>query len=478
MVRKLKLQPLTKHSLVRRLVGQTTLIVAVVTVVLSALSLVASFQILLRELDDRLLVSAQRVNIAQSFPTDADPCDRYASDLIRLEVINNRDIFVYTCPSLPNENSLRQLAAITPAAGPQTIVLSDMGVYRALAIQLRYSDRIVVALPYAEVSKPMTGQVGAMGILTLIAIGAAYLGTRLMVTKSLASLDRLTQTATYVSNLPLDSGDGIVGVRFNDPDASPESEVGCVGQAFNHMLDNVEGALAARHASETKVRQFVADASHELRNPLASIRGYAELTRRNGEDLPPDTAYALTRIESEGERMTALVNDLLLLARLDASPELDHKPTDITDIVLNAVSDAQAAGPDHEWKLDIPETLIIIPGDSDQLHQVLANLLANARIHTPARTKVTTSLRVEGGWAVLSVGDNGPGVPEDAQETIFERFSRVDSSRMRQAGGQSTGLGLAIVSATVAAHGGTVELNSVPGNTVFTVRLPMANPKK
>jgi two-component system OmpR family sensor kinase len=250
--------------------------------------------------------------------------------------------------------------------------------------------------------------------------------------------------------------------------------VGRVGLAFNQMLDHVEDALAARHRSETKVRRFVADASHELRNPLAAIRGYAELTRRADDELPPDAAHALGRIESESRRMSALVEDLLLLARLDSEPTLDLQPTDVTELVLDAVSDARAASPDHCWPLELPPEAIVARADRYQLLQVLANLLANARTHTPPGTRVTTSLRAEGGHAVVTVCDNGPGVPAEVREQVFERFTRADASRVRRQGASSTGLGLAIVAALVGAHHGTVSLDSVPGRTAFTVRIPLA----
>lgn len=240
------------------------------------------------------------------------------------------------------------------------------------------------------------------------------------------------------------------------------------------MLDNVENALAARHRSETKVRQFVADASHELRNPLASIRGYAELTRRSEEQLPQDAAYALGRIEAESDRMSALVEDLLLLARLDSQPTLDLQPVDVTEMVLNAVSDARAADSDRRWSLNIPDHEVLASADPNRLHQVVANLLANARSHTPAGTSVETELSTDGGFAVISVTDNGPGVPTEIQPTVFERFTRADVSRVRQDSGSSTGLGLAIVAAVMKAHGGEVSLDSQPGYARFTIRVPLA----
>ena len=240
------------------------------------------------------------------------------------------------------------------------------------------------------------------------------------------------------------------------------------------MLDNVEGALAARHASETKVRQFVADASHELRNPLASIRGYAELTRRERDTMSPTMSHALGRIESESDRMSRLVEDLLLLARLDSGPALDLKPTDVTEVVLNAVSDARAAGSDHQWSIQVPDEPVTARADRYRLHQVVANLLANARTHTPAGTRVTAALRTEGPWAVITVTDDGPGIPAEILPSVFGRFTRADSSRVRKDGGSSTGLGLAIVAAVVAAHGGRAAVASEPGRTEFTVRIPLA----
>jgi two-component system OmpR family sensor kinase len=225
------------------------------------------------------------------------------------------------------------------------------------------------------------------------------------------------------------------------------------------------------------VRQFVADASHELRNPLAAIRGYAELTRRDREQLPTDTAYAMSRVESEAERMSHLVEDMLLLARLDSGPDLDLQPCDLSEIVINAVSDARAAGPDHAWQLTLPQYPVIAYADRHRLQQVMANLLANARTHTPPRTRVHTEVSVRGADAVVTVTDNGPGIPPEMSNRVFERFARGDASRMRtpDAGTSgSTGLGLAIVAAVVDAHHGSVAVNSQPGHTQFTVRLPLA----
>ena len=259
--------------------------------------------------------------------------------------------------------------------------------------------------------------------------------------------------------------------RVPEVDADPRTEVGQVGAALNHLLENVAAALTARQRSETRVRQFVADASHELRTPLASIRGYAELTRRSAEPVPSDVAHALGRVESEAIRMTGLVDDLLLLARLDSGRPVQHGPVDLSRLVVDATSDARAAGNDHRWDLDVPAEPVVVDGDAERLHQVVANLLANARTHTPAGTSVAVHLTGKPlGGAALTVVDDGPGIPADLLPDVFERFARADQSRSRAAG--STGLGLAIVAAVVEAHGGRVSVESAPGRTAFTVLLP------
>jgi two-component system OmpR family sensor kinase len=205
---------------------------------------------------------------------------------------------------------------------------------------------------------------------------------------------------------------------------------------------------------------------------VTSIRGYAELVRRQGSAVPDDVAQALRRVEGEAVRMSDLVDDLLLLARLDAGRELADDPVDLTALVLDVVSDAHAAGPGHRWRVDLPPAAVQVTGDESRLHQVLANLLANVRTHTPSGTTAVTRLRAEGGWAVLEVVDDGPGIPPELLGSVFERFARGDSSRSRNAG--STGLGLAIVQAVVAGSGGTLSVTSEPGRTAFTVRLPGA----
>jgi two-component system OmpR family sensor kinase len=304
--------------------------------------------------------------------------------------------------------------------------------------------------------------------LGLLAVGV---GGAWLVKRNLRSLNRIAATATRVSELPLSSGKVALAERVSPGDTDRRTEVGQVGAALNELLDHVGEALNARHRSEERVRQFVADASHELRTPLASIRGYAELTRRETEPIPPSVAHALGRVESEATRMSTLVDDLLLLARLDAGRPLDRTDVDLSEMVVNAVSDAHAASPSHTWWLDLPEEPVVVHGDGARLHQIIANLLANARVHTGPGTVVRTSLARADGQVRLSVHDNGPGVPPELQDNVFHRFARGDTSRNRAAG--STGLGLSIVAAVAQAHGGSVQLASHPGDTTFSVLLPV-----
>jgi two-component system OmpR family sensor kinase len=350
--------------------------------------------------------------------------------------------------------------------------LGELGDYRVVASVMPDGDVLVAGLPLSGTTDAVRRLVAVELVVGLIALAAAALAAVLVIRRTLRPLDRVAATATRVSELPLASGEVRLAERVPPEDTDPGTEVGQVGTALNRMLDHVEGSLAARQESETQVRQFVADASHELRTPLASIRGYAELVRRQHSEVPTEVGHAMRRVESEALRMSELVEELLLLARLDAGRELAHEEVDLTDLVVDTVSDAHVAGPTHRWQVDLPDAPVVVPGDPARLHQVLANLLTNVRSHTPDGTTATTRLRVEGDWAVLQVIDDGPGIPAALRPHVFERFARGDVSRSRHAG--STGLGLAIVHAVVTAHGGSVEVTGEPGRTTFTVRLPHA----
>jgi two-component system OmpR family sensor kinase len=252
------------------------------------------------------------------------------------------------------------------------------------------------------------------------------------------------------------------------------TEVGRLGIALNEMLHQIEKAFDERAASEARLRRFVADASHELRTPLTSIRGYAELFRRGAAERPEDLAKAMRRIEEEADRMGVLVEDLLLLARLDQGRPVERGPVDLTRIALDAVDDARAVAPGRPIAY-APDGAIVVAGDEVRLRQVLANLLQNAHRHTPPQTPVHVRVRTEGDEAVIEVADEGPGIPPADAARVFERFWRADSSRARTSGG--TGLGLAIVAAIAQAHGGRAEVDSDVGRgTTFRVRIPRAAP--
>jgi two-component system OmpR family sensor kinase len=375
---------------------------------------------------------------------------------------------------LPNA-AVGALAAVTPTDGPVDLDLGgDLGDYRVLATATPDGTVLVTGLPLAETENTLLRVALVTGVGVLLALAVAGWAGAVIVRRTLAPLERVAATATRVSELRLDRGEVDLAQRVPEPDTDTRNEVGQVGAALNRMLDHVGHALAARQFSETQVRQFVADASHELRTPLAAIRGYAELSRRSRREVPDDVAHVLRRVESEAQRMTTLVEDMLLLARLDAGRPLAQDPVDLTMLVVDAVSDAHAAGPRHDWQLALPDDPVVVVGDGARLHQVLANLLANARTHTPEGTTVTVGVRATGDAALLTVADRGPGIPPELQPRVFERFARGDGSRSRAAG--STGLGLSIVYAVVTAHGGSVSVTSEPGNTEFTVRLPVTPP--
>ena len=379
---------------------------------------------------------------------------------------------------------------------PVTVHLHHLGSYRVVATRDEASGSTVIT------GLSLEGDKGLIRTQLLIELTVALLGAlvvalagRTMVRSSLAPLERVARTAQRVASQPLERGEVSIEDRVEKADLDSSAEVGQVGGALNTLLGHVESALGARQRSETQVRQFVADASHELRTPLASIRGYTELIRREGADadLPEEATYALERVHSESVRMTALVEDLLLLARLDAGRELRREEVDLVGLLVDTVADARAAGPDHDWQLDLavleppadatpeeaedflPEPPLVI-GDEARLRQVVVNLLANARVHTPAGSHVTTTLAREGDTLIVRIHDDGPGIAPDVRDRLFERFARGDSSRERRTG--STGLGMSIALAIVQSHGGSIDVDSSTApedhGTTFSVRLPAA----
>ena len=424
--------------------------------------------------------------------------------------------------SLVGTDALATLEALATDGRIHEVDLGDLGSFLAISTTTPSGDTVVTAVSTAPADDPLRSYVAVEVALIVLAVLLAAAAATVLVRRALRPLERVAGAALRVSELQLDRGEveQIYGVDPQDTDE--RTEVGTVGAALNRMLGHVESSLAARHESETQVRQFVADASHELRTPLASIRGYAELVRRSPDDVPADTLRALDRIESEALRMGALVEDLLLLARLDAGRPLEREEVDLTLLAVDALADAHAASHDHVWELDLlstestestesaestgsagstestdgtddpdddaPAPDVVVRGDEARLRQVFVNLLSNARVHTPPGTRVVLGLRAEPGTVVVSVTDDGPGIAPALLPSLFQRFSRGDSARNRVGG--STGLGLAIAQAIVQEHGGTLTAHSpaqplgsgpgtglrgtgeAPRGATFEVRLP------
>ncbi|MYQ82684.1 MULTISPECIES: sensor histidine kinase [unclassified Streptomyces] len=362
----------------------------------------------------------------------------------------------------------RTLAGIPVDGSGHSIRLSGLGKYRVTAVRGDDQDTLITGLPLHPVEETVHRLEAVEAVLFGAALVATGIAGAVWVRISLRPLQKVTARAAEVAELPLASGE--VAMPGPLPDTDHRTEVGQVGTALNHMLGHVEDALTRRHASEERLRHFAADASHELRTPVANIRGHAELALRHRGPVPTEVRHALERIGSESQRMTRLVDDLLLLARLDAGRPLEHEPVDLTLLILNATDDARAAGPGHNWLLDLPEEPVTVTGDAHRLQQAIGNLLANARTHTPPGTDVTISLTTGESGVQVDVSDNGPSIPDEFQPEVFGRFVRADRARSRSTG--STGLGLAIVHAVITAHGGTATLTSRPGRTTFRLALP------
>ncbi len=301
-----------------------------------------------------------------------------------------------------------------------------------------------------------------------VAALAAVLGYRL-VTRELGPLEHVAEVAQQVTDAPLSTGEVAPQGRVTRDPRLRGSEADRVAMALNHLLEHVESSLNARHRAEKSMRRFIAEASHELRNPLASIRGYADFYSQPNAD-PAEMANALGRVGAEAKRMSTLVDDLLLLARLDADPQMRRDHVDLSQVVLETVSDSRFAFPDHSWQIAVPDDAVTVVGDEDGIRQILLNLVANAGHHTPAGTRVLISIREDEHGTTLTVEDDGPGIPAAAIPTLFDRFAQVD--RGTAARGSTVGLGLAIVKALATASGYEVGVVSDGGGTRFSVTIP------
>ncbi len=480
-------------SLTGRLVVTVVALVAVVGALTATLALVAMRGTLRHQLDEQIARTSRQatgewqraLGVSVPGPPGAGDGDHHDADFGAGQSTGTLSALygpyglggsVLTAPrgSNPRPRSLTKaqltvLRGVPVDGSAHQVSLDGLGTYRVVAARSAVGT-VVAGLPTSSIDHAVSELMVVEGLLLVLGVAVAAGAGTVLVRRQLEPLRRVAATAHEVSELPLSSGEIEMSARVPDELTDPRSEVGQVGSAMNTMLVHVEEALDARHRSEQQVRQFVADASHELRTPLATIHGYAELSRRRSPAEPELLTSAMAKVESEATRMSSLVDDLLLLARLDAGRPLQRRDVDLTRLAIEALSDAKVVAPDHHWRLDLPEEPVVTTGDEMRLHQVVTNLLNNARRHTPPGTTVTVSVAEERAGAVVSVHDDGPGLPPELVPRAFERFTRGDSSRTRASGG--AGLGLSLVQAIVTAHSGTVDLASVPGSTTFRLHLP------
>nr|WP_306453241.1 ATP-binding protein [Microbacterium sp. SZ1] len=392
-------------------------------------------------------------------------------------VLNSPRDEMSTGPSVLSSRQLDQIETGLRGGANATVTIDGLGSYRlVVATAPQTGATVVTGLPRDEIQNQLTTLLTVIVLATLGGLILLALTTAITIRVSLRPLRAVAATATRVANQQLDRGQVEITERVPAYEADPRTETGLVGASLNTLLDHVNTSLAARQKNEERMRRFVADASHELRTPLASIRGYSELSlkalsQQQGPAVIEGATTSLERIQAQSLRMSRLVEDLLLLARLDEGRELVHGTVDLTQLALEGLSDARPTAPEHHWNIEVPDEPLVIIGDAGRLHQVVANLLANARTHTPAGTHITLRVDREGADAVLRVHDDGPGIDPSVRDELFARFARADTSRARQTGG--TGLGLAIVKAIVEGHGGRITVDSEPGDTTFTVRIPM-----
>ncbi|WP_246081831.1 sensor histidine kinase [Nocardioides litoris] len=468
-------------SLTSRLVVTAVLLVAVVSLLLGTATTLAMRASLTDQLDQRVLASVAnergprgdggrppgpRPDGGGQVDGGDGPLGNQAPGTLFALPAQDRGVVLTGTGATDLDSAVLDRLADVPTDGVvRQLDLGSLGSYRVVAATTGDGGPgpVVTGLPTADLDESVASLVRLELLLGLLAVVTAGLAARAVVRRQLRPLREVAATAHSVSSRPLDAGEIGVTERVPGHLTDERTEVGQVGAALNTLLAHVETSLDARHESEQRVRRFVADASHELRTPLTTIAGYTELARRRPDD-PAAAATALAKVADESRRMTTLVEDLLLLARLDSGRPLEREPVDLTRLLLEALSDARVVAPDHRWRLDLPDEAVEVHGDEQRLHQVVTNLLTNARKYTPPGTTVTVTARRDG----FRVHDDGPGFPAALVPHAFERFARADAARHREGG---VGLGLALVEAIVTAHGGTVVLTSEPGDTLVDVRL-------
>ncbi|HEY0247867.1 MAG TPA: ATP-binding protein [Gryllotalpicola sp.] len=502
------MRPTVLRSLRWRIVLIAAALVAASSIVIGGVTLIALRGYLIDQLDARLVSSAHRVDriggqLHATLPAGPGPTTGdFVGDFVGVPgqapqtivavmshgaVLVNGFVDADGQRHVLNPHAEEVLQRFDEATPPTTVNLGGtLGRYRVASTELSGGATIVTGVPLNAVDSTLWQLAWVIIGVVILAIAAAATAGAATLGRSLQPLGRVAATAAAVTGVRLDRGDVRLRERVADVDLASTEEVGQVGGALNALLAHVGDALAVRQASEETMRRFVADASHELRTPLATVRAYAQLSTREHPELPEDLERNIERIDRESVRMSELVDQLLLLARLDAGSgpgsgsgsgsdssqpaAVRRTEVNLSLVVAEATGDARLAASDHHWQLDLDAEPVLLHGDEGQLRRLVTNLLANARTHTPAGTRVTVSLHAVGGMNVLIVADDGPGVPSELQPTVFERFARGDAARNRAAG--STGLGLAIVRAIAEAHGGQVTLDSAPGRTIFSVLLP------
>lgn len=358
---------------------------------------------------------------------------------------------------------LPDVSDLSPGPGPMTIPAVDGSLeYRAVAQEIRDGSTLVRAYPLDGVADATSALIRTLTIGGLIVLFIGAVATYWMVRRSMRPVDHMVDTAEAIAG-------GDLTQRVDE--LSPNTELGRLSTSINAMLVTIEESVESEREGQERLRQFVGDASHELRTPITAISGYAQLHRQGGLTDPEAATKAWSRIESESSRMRSLTEDLLTLTRLGQSQPLNIERVDLVRVCHDAAADHRAIDPTRPVSVEGPETLFI-EVDRNRLHQVVSNLLANARVHTPPGTTIAIDAAIEGDRATFSVDDDGPGIPDDAREHVFDRFYRADASRSRKSGG--SGLGLAIVQAIVTAHHGEVSAEeSVSGGARLVVKIPL-----
>jgi two-component system OmpR family sensor kinase len=461
------------RSLSVRVAAAMVALVAVVSIVIGVLTTAAIGSYLTNQLDGKVAAAQGRAMGAlhggSGGPPEDAPHGQDAGTVTVYAQPGGATGTVVTAEGKVTDLSTGVIDTLDDLAAGQssTLDLPGLGEYRVHASDVG-PVTVITGLPTKDIQDTVNSLIGwealfgGVGVLT--AGGVAVFVVR----RQLRPLRRVAQTAREVAGLPLDTGEIGVTARVPDQLTDERTEVGQVAVALNTLLGHMENALDARHRSEQQVRQFVADASHELRTPLTTIHGYAQLSLHQRD--PELFTHAMGKVMVETTRMASLVEDLLLLARLDAGRPLDSRPVDLSRLARDAVADARIVAPSHHWELDLPTEPIIVIGDEQRLHQVVANLLTNARRHTPPGTTVTVAATRSDHSASLTIHDDGPGIPADLLPNVFQRFTRADTARTRSTGG--AGLGLSLAQSIAHAHQGTLTLTSTPGNTNFTLALP------